>query len=247
MGNSPEGTVALVIKPDSDWLVDIDYDDAGYIDDSDAADLDADELFESYRKGTSRQNETRKSLGQSELLIDAWSERPRYERAQRHLVWGIAGHSGEGKMINFFTRILGRNGFLSVNLIADPEQIEVAKKEALVILQATRFKPGARYEDHVSSDKSSGIGLRGLVLGGAGVAVASKLGLIAKLLLVFKKGFILLFAAIGGLFGWLFRRKPSESLVVDAGGEPSQPTGGPSPEPPGGPPGGPPGDSGAPG
>jgi len=48
----------------------------------------------------------------------------------------------------------------------------------------------------VSSDKSSGIGLRGLVLGDAGVAVPSKLGLIAKLLLVFKKGFILIFAGI---------------------------------------------------
>jgi uncharacterized membrane-anchored protein len=208
MGNSPENTVAIVVKLDSDWLIDIDYDDAGYIDDSDAADLDAGELLESYREGTRQQNATRKSLGKLEMVIDGWSERPRYERAQRHLVWGIAGHDVESKVVNFFTRILGRNGFLSVNLIAAPEQLEASKKEALAILQATRFKPGSTYADHTSSDKSSGIGLRGLVLGGAGVAVASKLGFLAKILLVFKKGFIVLFAAIGGFFRWLFRRKP---------------------------------------
>lgn len=235
MGNSPEDTVAIVLKPDSEWLIDIDYNGIGYIDDSDAADLDADELLESYREGTRRQNETRKSLGKTELVIDGWSERPRYERAQRHLVWGLAGHDIEGKVINFFTRILGRNGFLSVNLITAPEHIEASKQEALAILQATRFKAGAKYEDHDSSDKSSGLGLRGLVLGGAGVAVASKLGLIAKLLLVFKKGFILVFAAIAGLFKWLFRRKPSESIVADSSGDPSPPVDGPSPPPPGSP------------
>lgn len=232
MGNSPEDTVAIVFKPGSDWLVDIDYNGIGYIDDSDAADLDADDLLESYREGTRRQNQTRKSLGKTELVIDGWSERPRYERAQRHLVWGIAGHDVEGKVINFFTRILGRNGFLSVNLITAPEQIEASKQEALAILQATRFKTGAKYEDHDSSDKSSGIGLRGLVLGGAGVAVASKLGFIAKIVLVFKKGFILIFVAIAGLFKWLFRRKPSEALVVDSAGASSPPADGPSPPPP---------------
>jgi uncharacterized membrane-anchored protein len=232
MGSSPEGTVAIVIKLGSSWTVHIDYDDAGYIDDSDAADLDAGELLESYREGTRQQNATRKSLGKPEIVIDDWSERPRYERAQRQLVWGIAGHVVEHKVINFFTRILGRNGFLSVNLIAAPEEMDAAKKEALAVLQATRFKAGSRYEDHASSDKSSGIGLRGLVLGGAGVAVASKLGFLAKILLIFKKGVIVIFMAIGGLFRWLFRRKPQGSPVSDSGGDPLQGAGGP---PPGGP------------
>jgi uncharacterized membrane-anchored protein len=207
-GDPTEGVVALVFKPGSSWHVFIDYAPSGYIDDSDAGDLDGDELLDSYRQGTVEQNKTRQALGKPELVIDRWSEPPRYERAQHHLVWGIAAHSADHKVVNFFTRILGRNGYLSVDLIDAPERLEASKKEALAILQATRFNPGSAYADHVSSDKSSGIGLRGLVLGGAGVAVASKLGFFAKFLLLFKKLFIVAFAAIGGFFRWLFRRKP---------------------------------------
>lgn len=226
-GDPADGVVAMVLKPGSTWRVFIEYDDAGYIDDSDADDLDADDLLESYRKGTSEQNTRRKALGNPELVVDSWSEPPRYERAQHQLVWGLAGHSTEGKFINFFTRILGRNGYLSIDLIDAPERIEASKKEALAILQATRFNPGSTYADHTSSDRSSGIGLRGLVLGGAGVAVASKLGLLAKLLLVFKKLFIVVIAGAGGLLRWLFRRKPRAADAIDA----TPPASGGSPPP----------------
>lgn len=230
-GDPPEGVVAMVFKPGSDWHAFIEYSASGYVDDSDADDLDADELLDSYRKGAEEQNKTRKALGKLELFVDGWSEQPRYEKASHHLVWGLLGHNAEGKLVNHFTRILGRNGYLAVDLIDAPERLEAAKKEALPILQATHFNPGWTYADHTSSDRSSGIGLRGLVLGGAGVAVASKLGLFAKLLLVFKKVFIIIGAAIAGLFRWLFRRKREASSNPMAMGPPSDP-------PPGDPPSG---------
>ncbi len=229
-GDPPDGVVAMVVKPGSDWHAFIEYSESGYIDDSDADDLDAGELLDSYKKGTEEQNKTRKTLGKPELIIDSWSEPPRYERASHHLVWGLLAHSTEGKVINHFTRILGRNGFLAIDLIDAPERLEASKKEALPMLQATHFNPGSTYADHVSSDHSSGIGLRGLVLGGAGVAVASKLGLFAKLLLIFKKLFIVIGAAIAGLFRWLFRRKPaasSEPMAIEPPNDP--PPGGPTP------------------
>jgi uncharacterized membrane-anchored protein len=229
-GDPPDDVVALVFKPGSDWHAFIEYTASGYIDDSDANDLDASELLESYRKGTEEQNKTRKAHGNLELFIDSWSEPPRYERASHHLVWGLLAHNAEGKVINHFTRILGRNGYLAIDLIDAPERLEASKKEALPVLQATHFDPGSTYADHVSSDRSSGIGLRGLVLGGAGVALASKLGLFAKLLLVFKKLFIVIGAAIAGLFRWLFRRKPAASSEPMAMGPPSDPPpGGPAP------------------
>lgn len=242
MGNSPDSVVATIVKPEAEWLIVVHYDDDGYIDDSDANDLDADDLLDSIRKGTAEQNEKRKAEGHPELLIDGWTEPPRYERAPHHLVWGIAGHTTRSKVVNFLTRILGRNGFASVNLIAAPESIDASKADAVAILQATHFNPGSTYADHASSDRSSGIGLRGLVLGGAGVAVASKLGLLAKILLLFKKLFIVIGAAIAGLFRWLFRRK-SASPAPMAMGPGSPPTGPMSPDgppppndpPPGGP------------
>jgi len=213
-----ERIVGIVFKPESSWHVSIEYVDVGYIEDSDADDLDADDLLDSYRKGTAEQNKIRKSHGNTELQIDGWSEKPRYERPVHHLVWGIAAHSTDGSVVNYFTRVLGRNGFLSLNLIVRPELLDAAKKEAAAVLHAAHFNPGSTYTDHVSSDRSSGIGLRGLVLGGAGVAVASKLGLLAKILIFFKKGFILLAAAIAGLFGKVFRRKraPADAGNLDA-------------------------------
>ncbi|HMG54097.1 MAG TPA: DUF2167 domain-containing protein, partial [Kofleriaceae bacterium] len=87
-GESTEGLVGIVFKPGSSWVAHLEYNDSGYIDDSDASELDADELLESYRKGTEQQNKTRRALGNSELVIDKWSEPPRYEKAPHHLVWG---------------------------------------------------------------------------------------------------------------------------------------------------------------
>src|SRR5262249_35970242 len=68
-----EHIVGIVFKPESSWHVLIEYLDSGYIEDSDADDLDSDDLIDSYRKGTAEQNKIRKSHGNAELLIDGWS------------------------------------------------------------------------------------------------------------------------------------------------------------------------------
>lgn len=229
-GEPADNIIGIIFKPDSTWHVSLGYGDSGYIDDSDADDLDAKELLESYKQGTEEQNKVRKSLGKPELIIDSWSEAPRYEKAVHHLAWGINAHAVDGKVINFITRILGRNGFISVTLIDEPERIEASKKDALPVMVATHFNAGATYADHASSDRSSGIGLRGLVLGGAGVAVASKLGLLAKLgavLVALKKGVILIFVAIAAGFKRLFRRKKDEPVSQGGDGSGWPPSGNP--------------------
>src|SRR5436305_1592549 len=75
------------------------------------------------------------------------AEAPPDERAAHHLVWGIKLHDVEGTAINFYTRVLGRRGFVALNLIDDPERIATSKTEALALLKATTFASGARYED----------------------------------------------------------------------------------------------------
>src|SRR5579859_3409152 len=75
-----ENVAAIVFNPEGSWHVQIEYADSGYIEDSDADKLDADELLDSYRQGTEEQNKIRKSHGTAELFIDGWSEKPRYER-----------------------------------------------------------------------------------------------------------------------------------------------------------------------
>jgi uncharacterized membrane-anchored protein len=224
-GGQGDDVLAIVGKIDADWIVVIEYADVGYVTDTDADKLDANELFAQYQAGTQQQNERRKSLGVPELVLDGWSERPAYRKAQHQLVWGLNGHTTEGPVINFFTRLLGRNGYLSVNLIDAPERIEQSKVEAAAVLTGVRYRTGFQYEDHAQGDKSSGIGLRALVLGGTGIAAlkVAKAGFLIKLLLIFKKGFIVIGAAIAGFFKWLLGRKSKNATVADPE-PPSDPT-----------------------
>jgi uncharacterized membrane-anchored protein len=63
-------------------------------------------------------------------------------------------------IVSFSTRFLGRNGYLSVNLIDGPETIEQSKIQALAILTAVHFAPGFRYEDQRCWNRPSGAGPR---------------------------------------------------------------------------------------
>jgi uncharacterized membrane-anchored protein len=208
LGSNAEGAVAAII-PSQDqgtWAIVIEAQDVGYVSDRDADELDADAMLAAFKQGTLAQNAERRKLGVAELFVDGWTERPRYERAEHHLVWGLEAHDADGKVVNFFTRFLGRHGYLSVNLIDSPENIAQSKQQVLSILTALRFQPGSRYSDHVDSDRDSGLGLKALVLGGAGVVLAKKTGILIAILLALKKGAIVIVAAIAGFFKWLFGR-----------------------------------------
>jgi uncharacterized membrane-anchored protein len=224
-GDSGETVIAIITKLDATWQIVVDYDDVGYVTDKDANELDAQALFHQFELGNIKQNERRKQLGVSPLYLDGWSEMPSYKAQQHHLVWGLKGHSDEGPVINFFTRILGRNGFMSVNLIDSPETIEQSKQDSAGVLAAIRYKTGARYEDHQEGDRDSGLGLNALVLGGAGVAAVkvAKTGFLIKLLLVLKKGAIVIILAIGGLFKWLLGRKKNDDAPPPDDGAPVPP------------------------
>ena len=85
---------------------------------------------------------------------------------------------------------------------------------------STRFQPGSRYEDYREGDKTSGMGLRMLVLGGAGVAVAkaAKAGILVTILLTLKKFFVVIGVALAGMLKWLLDRRrsqpPAEPVVA---------------------------------
>jgi uncharacterized membrane-anchored protein len=192
----------------------IGYDPIGYVTDSDANELDAKDLLESFIKGTAEQNKERVKLGVDELFIDGWSERPRYEKTAHHLVWGLDAHTKDGKVINFFTNVLGRGGYVSINLIDDADKIEASKAETASLRTAIRFQPGHKYEDYREGDKSSGIGLRALVVGGGAAVVAKKAGILAAILIGLKKFFIFIAAGLAGFFKWITGRKKKNDTVA---------------------------------
>jgi uncharacterized membrane-anchored protein len=207
--------VVLSADPAQQWGVIISYDEPGHVDDNEK--IDAPELLKSIREGTEEMNKERLQNGFSELHVGDWSESPHYDKGVHRLVWGLPATSTRGTTINYNTRVLGRRGVVSLNLLSDPQRFPTEKVNAATLLAATTFKSGARYEDFDKKhDKVAEYGLMGLILGGAGIAAAAgKVGILAKLgglLLAAKKliigFFVLIGAGIKKIFGGKSAGKP---------------------------------------
>jgi uncharacterized membrane-anchored protein len=201
------------------YFISVEYDPVGYVKDDEADKLDAAGLLQSIREGTEASNEFRIQKGFKPLHVLGWNEQPRYDRASHQIVWAINGHSDdEGDSVNFNTRVLGRAGFLSLDLVCAPKILTELKPTMASLLTKTSFDPGSTYADFKpGKDKVAEFGLAALVVGGAAVAgkAALKVGLLSKLgaiILGAKKLFILIGIAIAGFFRKLFgRKKPAEA------------------------------------
>jgi uncharacterized membrane-anchored protein len=222
-GDDPEGTIGIVFQPSGNWELDIGIAPLGHVSDGDAGKLDAGDLLKSFRDGTTSQNATRRAKGSPELSVVGWSKPPGYDRAHRVLTWAVDLKAGDQPLLNDFTNVLGRRGFVQLNLIAPTDNIAAARVAAASAIAGVRFRAGSRYEDYDASvDHDSGLGLRELIVGGSVVALGSKLGLFAKIFLALKKLFILVAIAIGGFFKKVFGRgKKSVSISEPPG--PSEP------------------------
>ncbi len=195
------------------WFAVLRYEGAGYIKDDDARDWNADELLKSYREGTEASNKERAKMGVPELEIVGWAERPAYAADSHRLVWALSSRSkgapaDEEQGVNYNTYALGREGYLSLNLVTDLKNLDQHKTEAQALLGALDFNDGKRYADFNSStDKVAEYGLAALVLG----VGAKKLGffaLIFAFLAKFAKIAILAVVAFGGAILKFFKRKP---------------------------------------
>jgi uncharacterized membrane-anchored protein len=103
---------------------------------------------------------------------------------------------------------------MSVDLVADPEDMADAVASFDSALTQFDFYSGQSYAEWKPGDKVAEYGLAALVTGGAGLA-AAKLGLFSKMwkwiiamFLALKKVFIAIVIAIGAFFKKLFKSKP---------------------------------------
>ncbi|NJD08723.1 MAG: DUF2167 domain-containing protein [Methylococcaceae bacterium] len=186
MGNRVgDGLQGMVVPTqqgeNADWFVVISYDDSGFIKDDDARTWDADELLNNIRSGTEETNSERRSRGIPEIEVTGWVEKPQYDEANHRLVWSLGsrqkGDTGSGDAgVNYNTLALGREGYLSLNLVTGLAQVEQLKPVARTLLASLDFDQGKRYADfNADTDKVAEYGLAALV---AGVA-AKKLGMFA--------------------------------------------------------------------
>lgn len=201
-GNPADGTEVGFLAPADEnetWFVVFEYHDVGFIKDADKEKIDADALLKSIREGTEEANKVRKEKGMGTISVVGWDEPPRYDAQTNNLVWAIRGRGSDGdEVVNYNSRILGREGYTSVTLVTDPGTLATLKPRLAGILGGFSYKSGRRYSEWVAGDKVAAYGLTALVAGGAGAA-AAKLGLFAVLGKFLAKGWKLVAAAVVAL------------------------------------------------
>lgn len=208
--------IGSVFPIDEGWAAFFDYDEVGHIKDDEKDKIDADELLESYQLGTEEANKDLEP--ENHLFVIGWDVPPAYDENLNSLKWSLLAEDADGnKLINYNVRILTRQGYISAVLVSDPDHLseDIKSFERLVLSHFT-VNDGERYEQYdPSTDKLAEYGLTGLMLGGAGVAVAKKVGLIATLAIFFKKFGIIIIAGLAGLWKFLSGRKKRQEVDAE--------------------------------
>jgi uncharacterized membrane-anchored protein len=192
MGNrAGDNLLGLVLSPEreSNWFVVMRFVKSGYIKDDDAKVWKVDELLDNIKNGTEQMNKERRSRGIAEVEVLGWVEAPKYDGASHRLVWSLQSREKSApaaaeRGINYNTYALGRDGYISMNLVTELNRIDAERPFAHQLLASLQYNDGKRYADFNSAtDHVAEFGLAALV---GGVA-AKKLGLFALMFAFFAK------------------------------------------------------------
>jgi len=203
MGNPVDGDEMGLIMPDDpkqQWFVVFQFEDCGYVKDEEKGKLDAASILKSLKAGNDEANKERKKMGHPALEIVGWEKPPAFNDQTKNLEWAIRGSSEGDQVINYNVRILGRQGVMSANLVADPDEMTETMPKYRALLGGFGYTSGHRYAEFKPGDKIAKYGLTALITGGA-VAVALKTGLFQKLWKLLLVGVVAVGAAIKKLFG----------------------------------------------
>ena len=214
LGNPTDDRLLGLIFPldQGDWFVSLDFDAAGYIKDDEAREWDAKALLQSLKDGTEAGNEERRKIGLPAIEVTRWLEPPAYDAEHHRLVWSAEARNKDvvdaDPSVNYNTYVLGREGYIELNLITSQRNILQDQRHAQRLLAAVQFNNGKAYGDfNASTDKIAAYGLAALV---AGVA-AKKLGLLAVAVAFIAKFAKLFFAGAMVLGGGLWQRLRGKS------------------------------------
>lgn len=183
-GNLPNPSqLGVLATPNLSWWADFSFNHDGYVKEDEKDDIDADAILKVLRESQTEANKQRRAQGLGTLSITGWAVKPYYNEESKALEYGlkIAAQGGQGgESVNYSTKILGRRGFMDVTLICSPDELDKALFELRTTLKAFSYESGEKYAEYREGDKVSNYGLAALI-GGGGLAVAAKTGLLGKL------------------------------------------------------------------
>lgn len=203
-GNPADDTVLGMLVPASDplgtdhsWAVILTWSDDGHVSDADAAEIDYTQLLADMQQETRDAAPALKEAGYPTAELVGWAQPPRYDAVGKRLHWAkhLQFEGQDGGTLNYDIRVLGRQGYLSMNAVADVADLERVNAGMAEVLSMAEFDEGQRYADfNEDTDKTAAYGLAALVGGG----LAAKSGLLAKLGLLLAKGWkLVLLAGVG--------------------------------------------------
>jgi uncharacterized membrane-anchored protein len=196
-GDELGALIPVLGKDDDVWFVVFEFDDSGYVRDTEKDSLDAGAILESIKKATEESNKVRAQKGWPAFRVVGWSQKPFYDARTHNLTWAILGASqepgkSEEQALNYSVRLLGRRGIMKADLVLSPGQVTKVVPQFDTLIDAFSFEPGQTYTDWRSGDKVAKYGLTALIVGGA-AAAAVKTGLLLK----FWKVILAFFVALG--------------------------------------------------
>ena len=206
--NEEEPSLGMLIPADhtpmtdSSFAINITYVEDGHVKDADAKDIDYDELLETMKKSTSEANAYRTELGYLPIELIGWAKPPFYDSENKKLHWAKELKFGdlEENTLNYNIRILGRKGYLQLNVIGEMYTLGEVNAKIDPVLSSVNFKPGNTYSDFDPSiDKIAAYGIGGLIAG----KVLAKAGILAKVGIFLAKFWKIVAVAVVALFAGL--------------------------------------------
>jgi uncharacterized membrane-anchored protein len=199
--------VVVSNRADQNWMAIVRWVHDGHVPDAGAREWQPEALLQDLRAGAQRQNKDRVARGIPPFDIIGWIEPPGYDPVNHRLIWSVAGRTrgsqpGAPQTVNYNTYVLGREGYISIDMLTTRATIVHDKRVARALLSDIAFAPTKRYDDfNPATDRLAAYGLAALV----GVAAAKKLGLLATIgvfaLDVWK------FALVLALAGWALAKR----------------------------------------
>ena len=214
--SSAQGILGMLFPAQSNpfdndsWGVTIEYEQDGYVEDDDAADIDYDDMLSSMQDDTRESSKQRVEMGYEPIELVGWAAQPYYDAQSKKLYWAKEIRFGDADLntLNYNIRVLGRKGILVLNFIAGMDQLDIINQNLVSVLDIAEFKDGSRYADfNPEMDEVAAYGIGALV---AGKVIAKTGFLAAALIFLFKFGIIILIG-IGVFVKKAFSKRKAKS------------------------------------